>query len=157
MTVFGSIIAQNYLWCHYRNRQGLAKTQGPMMVGLVWVANVYTIYAYYLFTQLQALKDKDPAILNRDMWEWLHAFKLSFLVGSLLVFLLVYFLFRINWVYNSIINKLLRYSEQEQHAIVKQGHRYFWGSILVLVLAYGILTWFFVHWGFWDAFNLETN
>lgn len=157
MTVFGSIIAHNYLWCQYRNRLGLAKTQGPILAGLAWMANVYTIYAYFLYTKLLAFKDKDPAILNRDMWEWLHAFKLSFLVGSLTVFLLFYFLYRINWVYNSIITKLLSQSEAKQQSIAKLGQRYLWGSLVVLLAAYAILAWFFVQWGYWDAFNLNTN
>lgn len=157
MTVFGSIIAHNYLWCQYRNRVGLAKTQGPVLASLAWMANVYTIYAYYLYTLLVNNKDKDPAILNRDMWEWLHAFKLSFLVGALLVFLVGYFLFRINWVYNSIITKLLSHSAAKQQAIAKLGLRYLWGSLVVLVAAYAILVWFFVEWGYLDAFNLNTN
>lgn len=157
MTVFGSIIAHNFLWCQYRNRPTLAKTQGPMMVGLVWVANVLTFYGYYIYTNLVAFKEKDPEYLYRLMWEWLHAFKLSFVLGALLVFLLSYFLYRIRGVYNNIIIELLSKPTEKQHAISKLGKRYFYGSLVILVIVYVVLAWIFVQWGYWDAFNLDTN
>jgi hypothetical protein len=157
MTVFGSIIAHNYLWCQYRNRPTLAKTQGPMMVGLIWVANVLTFYGYYIYTNMVAFKEKDPEYLHRMMWEWLHAFKLSFVLGALLVFLLSYFLYRIRGVYSNIIVELLSKSTEKQQAISKLGKRYFYGSLFILLVVYAVLAWLFVQWGFWEAFNLDTN
>jgi len=157
MTVFGAIISHNYLWCQYRQRIGLAKTQGPMMVGIVWVANVLTFYGYYIYTNLVAFKGKDPEYLFRIMHEWLQAFKLSFVIGTLLVFLLSYFLYRIKGVYNNIIVELLSKDEVKQTKVAKLGKNYFYGSLFVLVIAYLVLAWLFIKWGFWDAFQLDTN
>lgn len=157
MTVFGAIISHNYLWCQYRQRVGLAKTQGPMMVGIVWVANVLTFYGYYIYTNLVAYKGRDPEYLFRMMHEWLQAFKLSFVLGALLVFLLSYFLYRIKGVYNNIIVELLSKDEEKQKKVAKLGKSYFYGSLLVLVIAYIVLAWLFIQWGFWDAFHLDTN
>lgn len=157
MTVFGAIISHNYLWCQYRQRVGLAKTQGPMMVGIVWVANVLTFYGYYIYTNLVAYKGRDPEYLFRMMHEWLQAFKLSFVLGALLVFLLSYFLYRIKGVYNNIIVELLSKDEGKQKKVAKLGKSYFYGSLLVLVIAYIVLAWLFIKWGFWDAFHLDTN
>ena len=61
---------------------------------------------------LVAFKEKDPEYLNRVMWEWLNAFKLSFVIGALLIFLLSYFLYRIKGVYNNIITELLSKEEK---------------------------------------------
>jgi len=157
MTVFGAIISHNYLWCQYRQRIGLAKTQGPMMVGIVWVANVLTFYSYYIYTNLVTYKGRDPEYLYRMMHEWFQAFKLSFVVGSLFVFLLSYFLYRIKGVYNNILVELLSKDEEKQKRVAKLGKRYFYGSLLILVVAYIVLAWLFVKWGFWDAFHLDTN
>ncbi len=157
MTVFGAIISHNYLWCQYRQRVGLAKTQGPLMVGIVWVANVLTFYGYYIYTNLVTFKEKDPEYLNRIMWEWLNAFKLSFVIGALLVFLLSYFLYRIRGVYNNIITELLSKEANKQKKVAKLGKTYFYGSLIVLVVSYSVLSWLFVKWGFWAAFNLDTN
>ncbi len=157
MTVFGAIISHNYLWCQYRQRIALAKTQGPMMVGIVWVANVLTFYSYYIYTNLVTYKGRDPEYLYRMMHEWFQAFKLSFVVGSLFVFLLSYFLYRIKGVYNNILVELLSKDEEKQKRVAKLGKRYFYGSLLILVIAYIVLAWLFVKWGFWDAFHLDTN
>lgn len=157
MTVFGSIIAHNFLWCQYRNRPALAKTQGPIMVGIVWVANALSIFGLYLYTQMDFYRFKDPLILNRLMWEWLQAFKLSFFLGSLLIFLLGYSFYRIRPVYQHIINETLSHSEEKQKTIAKGGFRYFIGSLLLVILLYAALIWLFVQWGFLDTFRLPTN
>ncbi len=157
MTVFGSIIAHNFLWCQYRNRPALAKTQGPIMVGIVWVANALSIFGLYLYTQMDFYRFKDPVILNRLMWEWLQAFKLSFFIGSLLIFLLGYFFYRIRPVYQHIINETLSHSEEKQKTIAKGGFRYFIGSLLLVILLYAALIWLFIQWGFLEAFRLPTN
>lgn len=157
MTVFGSIIAHNYYWCQYRKRTTLAKTQGPMMVGLVWVANVLTVYGCYIYTYLVAFKEKDPEYLNRMMWEWLNAFKLSFVIGAIFIFLLSYFFYRIKGVYNHVIADFLSKTELKQQSISKLGQRYFYGSFIFLVIAYAVLACLFVKWGYWDVFNLDTN
>lgn len=91
------------------------------------------------------------------MWEWLNAFKLSFVIGALLIFLLSYFLYRIKGVYNNIITELLSKEEKRQKSVAKLGKTYFYGSLTVLVIAYCILVWLFVEWGYWEAFNLDTN
>lgn len=157
MTVFGSIIAHNFLWCQYRNRPTLAKTQGPIMVGIVWVANALSIFGLYLYTQMSFYRFKDPMILNRLMWEWLQAFKLSFFLGSLLIFLLGYFFYRIRPVYQHIISETLSHSEEKQKTIAKGGFRYFIGSLLLVILLYAALIWLFIQWGFLEAFRLPTN
>lgn len=157
MTVFGSIIAHNFLWCQYRNRPGLAKTQGPLMVGIVWVANALSLFGLYLYTQMDFYRSKDPLVLNRLMWEWLQAFKLSLFLGSLLIFLLGYFFYRIRAVYQHIITETLSHSEERQKRIAKRGFRYFIGSLLVLILIYAALSWLFVRWGFQDVFQLSNN
>jgi hypothetical protein len=157
MTVFGAIISHNYLWSQYRQRVGLAKTQGPMMVGIVWVANVLTFYGYYIYTKLVAYKGRDPEYLYRLMHEWLQAFKLSFVIGAIFIFLLSYFLYRIKGVYNNIIVELLSKNEEKQIRVAQLGRNYFYGSLFVLVIAYLVLAWLFIKWGFWDAFQLDTN
>ncbi|WP_438946609.1 hypothetical protein [Sediminibacterium sp.] len=157
MTVFGTIIAHNFLWCQYRNRAGLAKTQGPIMVGVVWVANALSILGLYLYTQMDYYRFKDPIVLNRLMWEWLQAFKLAFFSGSLLIFLLGYFFYRIRPVYQHIITETLSNTEERQKLIAKRGFRYFIGSILVLILIYAVLIWLFIQWGFLEVFRLSTN
>lgn len=157
MTVFGSIIAHNFLWCQYRNRSALAKTQGPIMVGIVWVANALSIFGLYLYTQMDFYRFKDPVILNRLMWEWLQAFKLSFFLGSLLIFLLGYFFYRTRPVYQHIISETLSLSEEKQKTIAKGGFRYFIGSLLLVILLYAALIWLFVQWGFLNTFQLTTN
>lgn len=157
MTVFGAIIAHNFLWCQYRNRPGLAKTQGPFMVGIVWVANALSLFGIYLYTQMDIYRSKDTLVLNRFMWEWLQAFKLSLFLGSLLVFLLGYFFYRIRTVYQQIISETLSYPEERQKRIGKSGFRYFIGSLVVLILIYAVLIWLFVRWGFLDVFQQSTN
>lgn len=157
MTVFGTIIAHNFLWCQYRNRSGLAKTQGPVMVGIAWVANALSLFGLYLYTQMDFYRFKDPVVLNRMMWEWFHAFKLSFFLGSLLIFLLGYFFYRIPAVYQQIITETLSQTEERQKKIAKRGFRYFIGSLWVLILVYAFLSWLFVHWGLLDVFQLSTN
>lgn len=157
MTVFGSVIAHNFLWCQFRNRPGLAKTQGPLMVGIAWVANALSLFGFYLYTQMDFYRFKDPVVLNRMMWEWLQAFKLSLFLGSLLVFLLGYFFYRIRPVYQHIITETLSHPEEKQKRIAKKGLRYFIGSLLLVVLIYGILAWLFVQWGLLDTFRLSAN
>ena len=157
MTVFGSVIAHNFLWCQFRNRPGLAKTQGPLMVGIAWVANALSLFGLYLYTQMDFYRFKDPVVLNRMMWEWLQAFKLSLFLGSLLVFLLGYFFYRIRPVYQHIITETLSHPEEKQKRIAKKGLRYFIGSLLLVVLIYGILAWLFVQWGLLDTFRLSAN
>lgn len=157
MTVFGAIISHNYLRSLYRQRVGLAKTQGPMMVGIVWVANALTFYGYYIYTKLVAYKGRDPEYLYRLMHEWLQAFKLSFVIGAIFIFLLSYFFYRIKVVYNNIIVELLSKNEEKQIRVAQQGRNYFYGSLFVLVIAYLVLAWLFIEWGFWDAFQLNTN
>ena len=157
MTVFGSVIAHNFLWCQFRNRPGLAKTQGPLMVGIAWVANALSLFGLYLYTQMDFYRFKDPVVLNRMMWEWLQAFKLSLFLGSLLVFLLGYFFYRIRPVYQHIITETLSHPEEKQKRIAKRGLRYFIGSLLLVVLIYGILAWLFVQWGLLDTFRLSAN
>lgn len=91
------------------------------------------------------------------MWEWVQAFKLSLFLGSLLVFLLGYFFYRIRPVYQHIITETLSHPEEKQKRIAKRGFRYFIGSLLLVVLIYGILAWLFVQWGLLDTFRLSTN
>ena len=55
------------------------------MVGIVWVANALSLFGFYLYTQMDFYRFKDPVILNRMMWEWLQAFKLSLFLGLVFV------------------------------------------------------------------------
>jgi hypothetical protein len=60
-------------------------------------------------------------------------------------------------VYNNIITELLSKEEKKQKSVAKLGKHYFYGSLTVLIIAYCILVWLFVEWGYWEAFNLDTN
>lgn len=139
MNIFKSVICHDYSVLRAQRGAIQFKTNGVHMIGLAWIANILSIagigIAYFLINNQRSF--------IYDVLFELHYWELAGRVGIIILLTFVYTIsfaaFGGKQTFVEVITEFAKMEEAKQMAVSKRGGRYFYGSLLLLMLVIGIL------------------
>lgn len=139
MNIFESVICHDYTAVRTHREILAVKTNGVHMVGLAWVCNVLTLFGlriiYLLFNNQSS-----------EVYEVLDLIRYWGLAGRLGIFIffaIVYFMsfgaYGGKTIFLDIIRRFSKLEEASKYAVVKRGGLYFYLSLFIFFMVFGVI------------------
>ncbi|MDP1842963.1 MAG: hypothetical protein Q8K64_06035 [Sediminibacterium sp.] len=139
MNIFKAVICHDYTVLRVKRGVLHLKTNGVHMIGIAWVANVLSIAGIYIAYFLV----NNQRNFVYDLLFELHYWELAGRVGMIILLTFIYAIsfaaFGGKQTFVEVINEFAKLDESEQIAVSRRGGKYFYGSLLLLMLVIGTL------------------